>query len=230
MKFSVFATELLIVGMMATSAMAVIYEKYCIHFEESYTFSEDRFVGKWYEIRRLEDPTSDDQVHCVQEKYTRSTNMMDFDVIRSVQANDTSEPVYSSGVVSPRVLASAVVPQFYLRYNTTSPADPDTPIDIVKTDYNNYAIIYSCLQINTTTVEENAWIYTRRPTVSKQTADIINTFIAAKFNHPEHKWRTTVQTESFCKPTIITNSAQGLHLQSLFYCLMVLLLAKVMIF
>lgn len=233
MKFSVITTAelqlLLILAMMATSTMAVIYEKNCIRFEESYTFSEDRFVGKWYEIRRLEDLASDGEEHCVQEKYIRSSNMMDFDIVRSVQANASVDPVYSSGVASPRVLASAVVPQFYLRYNTTSPADPDTPIDIVKTDYNNYAIIYSCLQINTTTVAENAWIYTRRPTVSKQTADIINAFIGAKFNHPEHKWSTTVQSESFCKPTIITNAAQGLHLQlsSFLSCLMVLLLTKV---
>uniref|UniRef100_A0A8D8J221 Apolipoprotein D n=1 Tax=Culex pipiens TaxID=7175 RepID=A0A8D8J221_CULPI len=230
MKSSAIAIGLLL-AMIATSSsvMAVIYEKYCIRFEESYTFSEDRFVGKWYEIRRLEDPIHDQDEHCVQEKFTRSANMMDFEIVRSVQANASAEPVYSTGVASPRVLASAVVPQFFLRYNTTSPADPDTPIDIVKTDYNSYAILYSCLQINSTTVAENAWIYSRRLDIPKPTAELINKFIATKFNHPEHKWGTTVQSSPFCKPTNITNSSHGLHqLSSLWRSLVVLLLAKML--
>lgn len=227
MKFSVITIGLLL-AIATSTVMAVIYEKYCIRFEESYTFSEDRFVGKWYEIRRLDDPNQDHEEHCVQEKYTRSPNMMDFEIVRSVQANASAEPAYSSGVATPRVLANAVVPQFYLRYNTTSPADPDSPIDIVKTDYNNYAILYSCLQINTTTVAVNAWIYSRRLDVPKQTADIINKFIGTKFNHPEHKWSTTEQTSPFCKPTNITNSSHGLHQLSLLWrSLVVLLLAKV---
>lgn len=205
MKFAVITTGLILA--IVSSSVAVIYEKNCIRFEESYTFSEDHFTGKWYEIRRLEDPTSEQEEHCVQEKYTRSPNMMDFEIVRSVQPNASAYPVYSSGVASPRVLANAVVPQFYLRYNTTSPADPDTPIDIVKTDYLNYAIIYSCLQINATTVAENAWIYSRRPAVPKQTAEVINKFVGTKFTHPEHKWATTEQTGSYCKPTTITTGA-----------------------
>ncbi|XP_055612507.1 uncharacterized protein LOC129759115 [Uranotaenia lowii] len=114
----------LLLGSSFIWADAVIFEKNCIKPDESYTFDEDRFIGKWYEIRRFYDANQADQEDCVQEVYTRSKNMIDLDIVRSVQIGQSGLPQYSSGIASPKVFGNSRVPQFYLRYNTTSPADP----------------------------------------------------------------------------------------------------------
>lgn len=186
---------------------AVIYEKHCLIFEESYDFDESRYAGKWYEMRRLYDPNVVELEDCVQEQYSRAEGSLDFDILRAAQEGPTGEVVYSTGTATPKVFHHAKVPQFILRYNTTDPADPDTALDIVKTDYLNYAIVYSCNPVNTTMVSESAWVISRDPVLKKHTADLINKFIEKHFNHPEHKWRTTEQSAKTCKPNILPSSA-----------------------
>ncbi|XP_058454783.1 apolipoprotein D-like [Malaya genurostris] len=205
MPRSVITTALLLLGPVSM-VTAVIYEKNCLHFDEAYNFREDRYTGKWYEVRRLADPEVSEQLDCVQEKYTRSSNMLDFDIIRSIQKTAAGDPIYTTGVASPRTYENSKVPQFYLRYNTTSPADPDIQVDIVQTDYLNFAIEYSCNSINSTTVSESARVLSRRRSMPKHAVDIINKFVVANFKHPQHKWRVTEQSDGFCKPTIIINS------------------------
>lgn len=188
------------------SIQAVIYEKHCLIFEESYNFDESRYAGKWYEIRRLYDPNEVELEDCVQEQYTRMEDRLDFEILRAVQEGPTGEVIYSTGHATPKVFHNSKVPQFIVRYNTTDPAEPDTAMDIVQTDYLNYAIAYSCNPINTTTVSEFAWIISREPVLKKHTADMINKFIETHFNHPEHKWRTTEQSDKICKPNILPSS------------------------
>lgn len=188
------------------SIQAVIYEKHCLIFEESYNFDESRYAGKWYEIRRLYDPNEVELEDCVQEQYTRAEDRLDFEILRAVQEGPTGEVIYSTGHATPKVFHNSKVPQFIVRYNTTDPAEPDTAMDIVQTDYLNYAIAYSCNPINTTTVSEFAWIISREPVLKKHTADMINKFIETHFNHPEHKWRTTEQSDKICKPNILPSS------------------------
>ncbi|XP_055546317.1 lopap-like [Wyeomyia smithii] len=190
-------------------AAAVIYEKDCLKLDELYDFKEDQYSGKWYEIRRLSDPDDAEPEDCVQEKYTRLNNKLDFEVIRSVQKTAAGNPVYSIGTMSPRSYENSKVPQFFLRYNTTSNADPDINVDIVKTDYLNYAIVYACNSINTTTSSENAWVLSRHPAIPKHAADVINKYLSEHFTHQQHKWRATEQSETFCKPTTIHEQTSG---------------------
>lgn len=197
-----------------STGMAVLYEKSCMIFEESYDFKEDRFSGKWYEIRRLNDPDDLEPEDCVQEKFTRSRNMLDFEIIRSAQKTSAGIPTYSIGAMSPRAFENSKVPQFFLRYNTSSNADPDINIDIVKTDYINYAIIYACNSLNITTSSESARVLSRRPAMPKHAADLINKFLTDHFTHQQHKWRTTEQSETFCKPTTIAEGTSGASVHS----------------
>lgn len=203
MKYLTIVTVSLLLG----SIQAVIYEKRCLIFEESYNFDESRYAGKWFEIRRLYDPNVIELEDCVQEQYTRAEDRLDFGILRAAQEGPTGEVVYSTGTATPKVFHNSKVPQFIVRYNTTDPADPDTAMDIVQTDYLNYAIVYSCNPINTTMVSESAWVISRDPVLKKHTADMINKFVDEHFNHPEHKWRITEQSAKICKPNILPSSA-----------------------
>lgn len=194
------------------SIKAVIYEKRCLIFQESYNFDESRYAGKWYEIRRLYDPDDLELEDCVQEQYTQSENKLDFDIVRAVQNGPTGEVSYSTGTATPKVFHNSKVPQFIVRYNTTDPADPDTAMDIVQTDYLNYAIAYSCNPINSTTVSEYAWVLSRETLLKKHTADLINKFVNAHFNHPEHKWRITEQSDKTCKPNTLPGNGASANL------------------
>lgn len=234
MSASIAITRFLLLLASASIAAAVIYEKDCLIFDESYDFKEDRYSGKWYEIRRLSDPDEVEPEDCVQEKYTRSKNMLDFEVIRATQKTAAGSPSYSIGTMSPRSFENSKVPQFFLRYNTTSDADPDIKIDIVKTDYLNYAIVYACSSINTTTSSEFAWVLSRHPAIPKHAADIINEFLSKHFTHQQHKWRTTEQSKTFCKPTTIHGETSGASVlkhtwYSISHVLIVVLLAKLLL-
>uniref|UniRef100_A0A182MAI4 Lipocalin/cytosolic fatty-acid binding domain-containing protein n=1 Tax=Anopheles culicifacies TaxID=139723 RepID=A0A182MAI4_9DIPT len=184
----------------------------CIQFEEDYNFKEDKFAGTWYEVRRLNEPSVKQQEDCVVMNY-RLGDKGSFNILESYQIGDESEPIYRGGKAEPKVFQDARIPKFFERFNTTDPADPDTSIDIVATDYSSYAVVYSCTSINSTHHVESAWVLSRQPALAKNVVELVGVFLETRFTREEHKWRATIQTADFCKPTAVedlsSHSAAG---------------------
>lgn len=180
----------------------VLYTTTCLKFEEDYNFKESQYVGTWYEVRRLHDPSDPEQEDCVVMNYQLRDEGR-FDILQSFQFTDDGAPIYRSGWAAPRIFKDSRVPKFLERFNTTAGGDPDTYIDIVATDYTSYAIVYSCTSINGTHHSESAWVLSRQTQLSKDDVDIVNLFLKTRFRHEDHKWRATQQTADFCKPSLV---------------------------
>ncbi|XP_050088548.1 apolipoprotein D-like [Anopheles aquasalis] len=187
---------------------SVIYTKSCLTFEEQYTFKENKFMGKWYEVRRLYDPLDPEQEDCVVMSY-RLLEMGAFEIMKSFQMTKDGQPIYASGKAEPRVFHESRIPQFYERLNTTNAADPDTSVDIVTTDYENYAILYSCTSINSTHHLEASWVLSRLPELEKKEDQMVDLYLQRWFKRSDHEWRATMQMPEFCKPSIVDGSSHS---------------------
>ncbi|XP_053670052.1 apolipoprotein D-like [Anopheles nili] len=203
----------------------------CIPFDEDYNFKEDKFDGTWYEVRRLNDPQDVLHEDCVVTNY-QIGDEGSFEIQQSYQIGDESEPIYRAGRAEPKVFHNGRVSMFLQRFNTTASADPDTTIDIVATDYTNYAIIYSCTSINTTYHDESAWVLSRQPALAKNVVELVNVFLETRFKREDHKWRAIKQTADFCKPSRVEKlnshlgGSQPLGATGLLPSIVLLLLAR----
>uniref|UniRef100_A0A182NRI2 Lipocalin/cytosolic fatty-acid binding domain-containing protein n=1 Tax=Anopheles dirus TaxID=7168 RepID=A0A182NRI2_9DIPT len=174
----------------------------CMKFEEDYNFKEDKYVGTWYEVRRLGESEASPHEDCVVMNY-RLGDQGSFTILQSYQVGDDGTPIYRSGRAEPKVYQEARIPKFLERFNTTNPADPDISIDIVATDYISYAIVYSCTSINSTHYAELSWVLSRQPALAKNVVELVNLFLEARFTREDQKWRATQQTADFCKPSLV---------------------------
>uniref|UniRef100_A0A182JQH1 Lipocalin/cytosolic fatty-acid binding domain-containing protein n=1 Tax=Anopheles christyi TaxID=43041 RepID=A0A182JQH1_9DIPT len=174
----------------------------CMTFEEDYNFKEDKFDGTWYEVRRLNDHNATQHEDCVVMNY-KLGEKGSFEIRESYQVGDESAPIYRSGKAEPKVFQDARIPKFLERFNTTDPADPDISIDIVATDYSSYAVVYSCTSINSTHHIESAWVLSRQPALAKNVVELVNLFLESRFTRDDHKWRATIHTADYCKPTSV---------------------------
>lgn len=184
------------------SGYSVIYTKTCVKIEENYNFNEAKYVGTWYEVRRLYDPSDPEQEDCVVMNY-KAGEKGHYDILQSYQITEEGSPIYVSGVAEPQVFENPKVPKFLERFNTTKNDEPDGLIEIVAINYNSYAIVYSCKSINATHYTESARVLSRQTHLNNHDADVITMFLEHHFKPSEHNWRATKQTADFCKPSLV---------------------------
>lgn len=213
------------------SGYSVLYTKTCLKIEENYNFNEAKYVGTWYEVRRLYDPSDPEQEDCVVMNY-KAGEKGHYDILQSYQITKEGSPIYVSGAAEPQVFENSKVPKFLERYNTTKNDEPDSLIEIVAIDYDSYAIVYSCKSINVTHYTESARVLSRQTHLNNQNEDVIGIFLENHFKSPEHNWRATKQTADFCKPSLVevaekSGSPSG-RLPTVIHLIAMLLLIKLL--
>ena len=130
-------------------------------------FDVSKFAGTWYEQQHVKDPQEPSYYQCSTAQYTdlsddpESADMKDFKVYNSFQSK-------ALGLWTPRVGVHAKAKctntgACYVSF--FGKAVPVPNLTVLETDYETYAINYSC------NAEEGSvllWINTREPTVSEE--------------------------------------------------------------
>ncbi|ETN61002.1 hypothetical protein AND_007359 [Anopheles darlingi] len=191
-------------------AKDVTTTKSCLTFDHTFTLKVEKFMGKWYEIRRLYDPLDPEQEDCVVVNYWLLENGS-FDILKSFQMAKDGHPIYAVGFAELTANNESGVPQFFERINTTNTADSDTSFNIVTTDYENYAILYSCTPINSTHHLEASWVLGRSPTLEHKYNMMVNFGLENFIKRAEDEWRVTDHSRKFCKPSVV----KGLEMEDI---------------
>uniref|UniRef100_A0A2M4BVY2 Putative apolipoprotein d/lipocalin n=1 Tax=Anopheles marajoara TaxID=58244 RepID=A0A2M4BVY2_9DIPT len=175
----------------------LLTSKSCVTFNHEYELNVTAFMGRWYEVQRLYDPLDPEQENCVVLNYQLRENGT-FEIRKSFQITKEGHPTYVSGTAKLRVVDGSGLPQFYESLNA---AVPGTLINILTTDLENYAILYSCASINSTHNREASWVLSRFPVMPPDQGFLVNLTLNGYLNRSSDDWPVTVQSPDFCKPS-----------------------------
>ncbi|XP_050090452.1 apolipoprotein D-like [Anopheles aquasalis] len=192
-----------------------IYTNSCLTFHHSYAFDVEKFLGTWYEQQRVYDPLDPEQEECVGMSY----RLLENGTLAIVKSFKKSENGLTSVVGGTAELREPGVPQFYERLNSSNTVDQNKSVSILQTDYEYFAILYSCIPINSTHNQEELSVLHRRRQISFLEKLLLSAFCNSFWKRDVkgglvHKWRNTEQSPEFCKPsfaneTEMANSTEG---------------------
>jgi len=128
----------------------------CPDYEPMANFDKERFLGRWYEAERYF-TVSEVGTKCVSVDYERRAD-------GKVWVNNA----YTSRITNVQRIVSGVVngalkgPESLINVKYTSfPVNYDTTLRVLDTDYDSFAVIYSCSRIGPIGHTESAWLFTR---------------------------------------------------------------------
>ncbi|XP_019930995.3 lazarillo protein-like [Aedes albopictus] len=156
-------------------------------------FKVDQYMGTWYEVKRYENenqPSGD----CVTAQYTLNSTSMEVAVENTMKLLPNQSPLVAYGQA---VLASATSTEAKLlvRFNSTPESTPSSNYWVLKTDYQQYAIVWSC-HANGENSTESAWVLSRNPVMNAESKTIVESLINQYLK--QESFRDTKQGDEFC--------------------------------
>ncbi|XP_045481705.1 lazarillo protein-like [Harmonia axyridis] len=128
---------------------------WCPDYVPMSDFDMERFLGKWYESERYFQ-VSELGTRCVVSDYAKSANGKIF-VSNEVTSRITGVKRILSGDLE--LVGRAGEGKIKVRYQT-SPISTTTAISVLDTDYDNFAVLWSCSSYGPI-YTQNAWVMTR---------------------------------------------------------------------
>ncbi|XP_029162001.1 LOW QUALITY PROTEIN: uncharacterized protein LOC114933539 [Nylanderia fulva] len=129
---------------------------FCPEYIPMANFDMQRFIGVWYEAERYFQLT-EVVSRCVMTNYTKGTDGR-YHVSNQVTNRFTGVKRILDGEIKPAA-SKAEEGKFHVKY-TTIPLTPETKYSVLETDYDNYAVMWSCQGIGPVHAQ-NAWVMTR---------------------------------------------------------------------
>uniref|UniRef100_A0A8C6LE73 Apolipoprotein D n=1 Tax=Nothobranchius furzeri TaxID=105023 RepID=A0A8C6LE73_NOTFU len=128
-------------------------------------FDAARYLGKWFEIQRL--PNSFQLGHCCTATYSLESAGVVGVLNRELLANGTISEI--NGIAKPIFLFS----------HTDA---PPSPYWVLSTDYDSYALVYSCTDLGVIHVDFT-WILSRTPTLPEETLQELHNILWHLFKY-----------------------------------------------
>ncbi|XP_054914253.1 apolipoprotein D-like [Poeciliopsis prolifica] len=123
-------------------------------------FDAARYLGKWYEIQRM--PHTFQNGQCSTATYSLQSPGVVGVVNRELLANGTIDVITGTAKPDPTEPAKLLVYFFE--------DSPPAPYWVLSTDYDNYALVYSCTDLSVLHADF-VWILSRQPTLPDQTLE-----------------------------------------------------------
>ncbi|KAG3271571.1 apolipoprotein D [Ictidomys tridecemlineatus] len=133
-------------------------------------FDVTKYLGRWYEIEKI--PVSFEKGKCIQANYS----LMETGKIKVL-----NQELRYDGTVN-QIEGEAIV------YNLTEPAKlgvkfsqlmPSAPYWVLATDYENYALVYSCTTIIWLFHLDHVWILGRNPYLPQETVTYLKSILTS---------------------------------------------------
>ncbi|XP_038151904.1 apolipoprotein D-like [Cyprinodon tularosa] len=129
-------------------------------------FDAARYLGKWYEIQRL--PHTFQTGQCSTATYSLQSPGVVGVLNRELLANETINEIIGTAKPDPAEPAKLLV---YFFENS-----PPAPYWVLSTDYDNYALVYSCTDLLMLHADF-VWILSRQPTLPDDTLEELHSIL-----------------------------------------------------
>ncbi|XP_003792732.1 apolipoprotein D [Otolemur garnettii] len=149
-------------------------------------FDVNKYLGKWYEIEKI--PVSFEKGSCIQANYSLMENGNIKVINKELRQDGTVNQIEGEAT----------------QVNLTEPAKlgvkffwwtPSSPYWVLATDYENYALVYSCTTIIWLFHMEHAWILGRHPYLPPETVTYLKDMLTS--NNIDHE-KMTVTDQVNC--------------------------------
>ncbi|XP_012536121.2 apolipoprotein D [Monomorium pharaonis] len=151
-----FGKIILALSVLAWASAQIPNLGFCPEYIPMANFNRQRFMGVWYEAERYFQLT-EVVSRCVMTNYTRGSDGK-FRVINEVTNRFTGIKRILEGEIKPAA-SKAEEGRLTVKY-TTVPLTPETKYSVLETDYDSYAVLWSCQGIGPVHAQ-NAWVMTR---------------------------------------------------------------------
>ncbi|KAK0179071.1 hypothetical protein PV327_007896 [Microctonus hyperodae] len=152
----------------------------CPYVESASSFNITKFYGRWYENRRSIPNFFETETKCVKINYSASENDKVQIVKHRISSITGRESVLEGSAVvdSPSCRGSPLnCSKFVYTFSVPILGSFDLSYWILDTDYNSYALVYSCNEILGAHYKY-LWVLTRESTPSDSVLDAVNNAIA----------------------------------------------------
>uniref|UniRef100_H2MUK0 Apolipoprotein D n=2 Tax=Oryzias latipes TaxID=8090 RepID=H2MUK0_ORYLA len=151
-------------------------------------FDAAAYLGKWYEIQKL--PNSFQKGQCSTAQYSLQSPGVVGVLNRELLNNGTIYALNGTAKPSPTEPAKLMVTFFE--------NSPPSPYWVLSTDYNNFALVYSCTDLELIHTDF-VWILSRTPTLPQETLEKLQNILTS-IGVTVDKLLATNQDLKYCTP------------------------------